>query len=136
MMTIKKIFLALTYKIPEVRNENYWKCLHILRMYSQEWRMERYIMIYVWKIPEGLASNSGVELCEFNETLGRRCKVPSLARNGRQAIQTLREQSLHINGVGLFNCLPKRFREIKQDIEKFKSELDKYLSTIVDKPRI
>ena len=51
-----------TLKIPEVQQETYWKRLQILQMYSQERRMERYRVIYVWKILEGYAPNCGVEV--------------------------------------------------------------------------
>ena len=40
----------------------------------------------------------------LNPRLGRKCIIPSLKPKGRQAVQTLREQSFQINGARLFNC--------------------------------
>ena len=105
-------------------------------MYSQERRMERYRIVYIWKILEGLVPNCGVECDKENARLGRKVKIPSLSKNGRQAVQTLREASFQINGARLFNCLPKKVREIRIYQDEFKEALDDYLSTVPDQPRI
>ena len=105
-------------------------------MYSQERRMERYRIIYIWKILKGLVPNCGVKLSLDNERLGRKVVIPSLKRNGRKAIQTLREQCFQINGARLFNCMPKQLRNINTCQEDFKEALDKYLSSVPDQPRI
>ena len=98
--------------------------------------MERYRVLYVWKILEGVVPNCGVEICQENERLGRKCKVPKLARNGKRAIQTLREQGFQVNGARLFNSLPKELRNMKGNQEDFKEELDKFLCTIPHQPRM
>ena len=136
MQKIEKLFYDFTSRIPEVRHDHYWKRLQRLNMYSQERRMERYRIIYVWKILAGVVPNCGVELAKPNERLGRKCKVPKLVQHGRQAIQTLREQGFQVNGVRLFNCLPKSLRNMETYQEDFKAELDKFLSKIPDQPRL
>ena len=98
--------------------------------------MERYRIIYIWKILEGYAPNCGVDIAQENARLGRKCKIPNLAKNGRKAIQTLREQSFRVDGARLFNCLPKNIRGIYKDQDIFKFELDKFLSSIPDQPRV
>ena len=45
---IEKLFYNFTQRIPEVRELNYWSRLQSLQMYSQERRMERYRVIYMW----------------------------------------------------------------------------------------
>ena len=124
MLEIEKLFYDFTSKIPEIKEENYWKRIQILKMYSQERRMERYRIIYVWKIIEGHVPNCGIDLAQENARLGRKCQIPKLKPNGRRAIQTLREHSLQINGARLFNCKPKKLRESKFCQEEFKYELD------------
>ena len=136
MMAIEKLFYDFTSRIPELKYENYWRRLDLLKMYSQERRMERYRVIYMWKILEGYAPNCGVKTTEESARLGRRCEIPKLAKNGRMAIQTLREQSFQVNGARLFNCIPLKIRSIKQDQDLFKLELDKFLSSIPDQPRL
>ena len=98
--------------------------------------MERYRILYVWKILEGLAPNCGIQLAPNNERLGRKCQIPGLKKNGRAAIQTIREHSFQINGPRLFNCIPKKLRNMKLYQDEFKQEPDKYLSTIPDGPKI
>ena len=83
-------------------------------MNSQQRRIERYKIIYVWK------------------TLGK--LVPGanlmLANEG--------EQSFQVAGPILFNCLPKEIRNKKGcGVEEFKENLDKFLlQTIPDEPKI
>ena len=136
LQAIEKLFYNFTQKIPDIREEDYWSRLRSLQMYSQERRMERYRAIFMWKILEGYVPNCGVDLATQNERLGRKIKIPSLKKNGRQAVQTLREQSFQINGARLFNSLPKKIRNITKDQELFKASLDEYLSSVPDQPRI
>ena len=136
MQAIEKLFYNYTAKIPEVQEMDYWTRLDYLKMYSQERRMERYRILYVWKILEGYAPNCGIEVAQENQRLGRKVKIPSLVRNGRRSVQTLREQGFQINGARLFNILPKEIREIKYHQDDFKEALDEFLSGVPDQPRI
>ena len=136
MQAIEKLFADFSAKIPELKGENYWERLVHFKLYSQERRMERYRIIYVWKILEGYAPNCGLEIASENQRLGRKCKVPSLVTNGRKAIQTLREACFQTNGPRLFNCLPKYIQDIRNDQEEFKTKLDIFLSSIPDEPRL
>ena len=105
-------------------------------MSSQERRMERYRILYIWKILEGKAPNCGIILAPENERLGRKCEIPKLKSRGRVAIQTLREQSFQVNGARLFNRMPKNIREIRRSQEDFKEALDSFLSRVPDQPRM
>ena len=105
-------------------------------MYSQERRMERYRILYMWKVLEGIVPNCGVDLAPHNERLGRKVNIPGLKRNGRRAVQTMREKSFQINGARLFNSLPLKIRNMKCSQEDFKIALDEYLSSVPDQPRM
>merc|ERR1719319_729650 len=98
--------------------------------------MERYRIIAVWKIIQGLVPNCGVEGAPPNERLGRRCVVPPLLPQGRAAIQTLREHSFQVDGPRLFNVLPKKIREMRTGMEDFKEALDLFLMAVPDQPRM
>ena len=135
MAEVEKLFLDFSAKIPEARTENYWTRLKMLKMLSQERRMERYRIFYVWKILEKKVPNCGIEISTEEGRLGRKCQIPKLKRNGRKAIQSLREHTLQIEGARLFNCIPKRLREMHNQ-EEFKDGLDQWLTTIPDEPRI
>ena len=132
----KLFFFNFTLKIPEVKEENYWAILSSLKMYSQERRMERYRILYMWKIIEGFAPNCGVEIANENERLGRKIKIPILKKNGRMAVLTLREQSFQVNGAKLFYSIPKKIRNIKFHQDEFKEALDNYLSLVPDQPKM
>ena len=105
-------------------------------MYSQERRMERYRILYMWKVLEGFVPNCGVNLAQHNERLGRKVNIPGLKPNGRQAVQTMRENRFQINGARLFNSLPLKIRNMKYNQEDFKIELDNYLCSVPDQPRM
>ena len=62
-------------KIPEVGNLNYCERIKALEMYSQQRRMERYRVIYSWKILEGLVPNCGLKFTS-NERRGREAVIP------------------------------------------------------------
>ena len=136
MMKIEKLFYDFSSKIPEIREKDYWSRLSHLKMLSQERRMERYRIIAVWKIIQGLSPNCGVEVAPPNERLGRRCIVPPLLPQGRAAIQTLREYSFQVDGPRLFNSLLKKIRDIKTSQDDFKESLDMFLMTVPDQPRM
>ena len=103
-------------------------------MLSQERRMERYKIIYIWKVLEGRVPSCGITFVN-NERKGRLCIIPAL-KKCNQSIQTLRENSFQIAGPKLFNCLPAQIRNItKCTIDEFKMKLDQYLAGIPDEPK-
>ena len=61
------------------------------------------------------------------------CKVPALKPKERKK----REESFQTAGPKLFNCLPKLIRNMKRiGVEEFKEQLDQFLSTVLDEPKI
>ena len=104
-------------------------------MLSEERRMERYKIIYIWKILEGKVPNCGITFVE-NGRKGRLCTIPAL-KKCNQRIQTIRENSFQIAGPKLFNCLPAQIRNTtKCSIDDFKFKLDQYLAKIPDEPKL
>jgi hypothetical protein len=69
---------SFTAKIPAIKHMNYWQRLSKLRMDSQQRRIERYRIIYTWKILEGVVPNCGITEMEENSRLGRMCRRPPL----------------------------------------------------------
>ena len=100
-------------------------------MYSLQRRNERYRILYMWKIMNGLAPNCGVSWGPTEVRLGRMCQVPKLAQKARK----LREQSFQYQGPKLFNCLPVSLRnKVNCSLEEFKADLDQFLQNIPDEP--
>ena len=142
----EKVKLDFFKKIPDLQGMNYWESLKEMKMLSIQRRFERYRIVYIWKILEDLAPNCGiVQIQDSEETrLGRRLKVPLL--KGCAKSNKLKEQAFQINGAKLFNCLPQMVRNQSRKSKKqhlfatgpedFKMQLDVYLSTVPDQPRI
>ena len=102
--------------------------------------MERYIVIYVWKILEGMAPNTKVHPItpQYNQRRGRSCVVPPLPHyTCPTKIKNLRESSFSVRGPKLFNCLPQEVRNISGvSLLTFKAHLDKALAMIPDEPSV
>ena len=134
MQKIENLQQIYTKKIPEVGHLNYWERLKMLKMYSQERRMERYRIIYAWKILEGISPNCGL-VSQTSDRRGRELRIPAIRGKGR--IQTLREASFQVHGPRLFNSLPISIRDLnKISVDQFKYKLDIYLQSIPDEPNL
>ena len=133
--TLQKTF---TKRIPEVRDKNYWDRLKMLKMNSQQRRLERYRIIYTWKILEGYAPNCLITTSyAASERGGRMCSVPKIKSQTRHSVKTLRYQSFQVHGPQLFNTLPKYIRNMtKCGVPEFKEALDNFLTKIPDQPKV
>ena len=70
----------------------------------------------------------------YSDRRGRTCYPKSLIRS---SFQDLRDKSLFVHGIKLFNCIPKNIRNLTNcSKEKFKSSLDMFLKLIPDEPQI
>ena len=101
-------------------------------MYSTERRVERYRVIYMWKIIQGLVPNCGLTW----GTQGRRgllVQLPPLS-GSRMAIRTLRERAFRTEAPRLYNSLPSPLREHCGSVTTFKRALDELLGTVPDAP--
>ena len=129
-------------KIKGLSTLDYWEQLRTLKMYSLQRRRERYRIIYIWSILEGLVPNfnhleegnvlkGGVSSTDSSRH-GRKCTLRTIERSSfRKAIC----ESLAVQGPKLFNSLPSKIRNTTGcSKEGFKKCLDNYLSTIPDEP--
>ena len=66
-----------TSRIPSTNSLGYWERLSHLQMISQQRRLERYRIIYVWKVLEGFAPNCRIS-AEWKKRLERMCGIPTL----------------------------------------------------------
>ena len=125
-----------TSRIPSVRHLDYWARLKELQLLSQHRRLERYRIIYVWKVLEAMVPNCGVE-AEDRNRFGRICTIPGMNRNSSDKIRTLRENSFQVHGPRVFNCLPAHLRNMtKCSVDEFKMQLDLILAKVPDEPRV
>ena len=76
---------------------------------SQQRRRERYQIIYVWKILEGLSNSCPTAnpiISYTNPRRGRSCFMPHMTRT-RQFLTTIRHNNISALGPRLFNIIPK-----------------------------
>ena len=127
-----------TARVAGTNGMSYRERLDYLKIYSLERRRDRYAIIYIWKIIQGLAPNlmgrDRIKYASTNMRLGRCCVLPTLNHSAPRYVQTLRENSFAIHGPRLFNVLDKELRNFDGTLDTFKGRLDKFLATISDAP--
>ena len=134
MEKVEKVLRDFSRKIPGIRDMSYWERLKEMGMNSEQRRLERYKVIYIWKIMEGLVPNCGLKWTNSDERRGRICEVPKL--KGSAQVQKLRKQSFQMSGPKLWNSLPKNLRNLKNcGLEQFKELLDCFLAKVPDEPK-
>jgi len=121
-------------KIRGTKDDDYWTCLKKMKVYSLQRRRERYRIIYTWKILENLVPNPNGQIkCSTHLRLGRLCTLPKPLRSKKY--QQAYQGSLPVQGVKLFNAMPKQIREMTNiPLQTFKRALDKHLALIPDEP--
>ena len=122
-------------------SKDYCTALKEIKLYSLERRRERYIIMHVWKMLEGKAPNladtetSRIKLqSEIHSRRGRTCLIHGLASTPTH-LHKAKQQTVKCFGLKLFNSLPKQIRNITgTDVTQFKTQLDKFLQLVEDKP--
>ena len=74
---LESVARQFTSQVAGLDNQDYWERLSSLRMYSQERRRERYQIIFVWKVLQGLVQGYQLtskkrEICE-HQTIQEKC---------------------------------------------------------------
>ena len=113
---------------------NYWEKLSELHLYSQERRRERYQVIFIWKISQGMVSGYSMDFSYMGRR-GRYAVPKQVVRAAPSVVRNARERSLGVRGANLFNLLPEQLRSMNTDhIDLFKNHLDVFLASIPDQP--
>ena len=116
---------------------DYWQKLDKLRLYSQERRRERYQIILIWKISQGLVSGYNLEFTNCSSRTGRKVVVKAVNNKAPAAVRNARAATLAVRGARLFNLMPLSLRNNNYgDLAMFKNHLDIYLDSIPDQPTV
>ena len=131
---IEALQRTFTSKIEELSDFNYHDRLKILGLYSLQRRRERFCIITVWKIANGLHPN--IVNLDFYPTprFGLKCRR-KMSKAKSIHTRTLQHNSFTSIGPALFNTIPKIIKD-KSTLSAFKSSLDKYLKSIPDLPPV
>ena len=103
---------------------------------SLQRRRERFIIINVWKIINGISPNDIHLQTVVSGLRGVRVKVPPLNRTATAHCQSLYDNNtLGVVGPKLWNTIPTKLTHITNQTT-FKTALSKYLAQIPDHPPI
>ena len=132
---LEDIQRSFTKKIEGMEELSYRERLAKLRLYSQERRRDRYMIIFIWKIAMGLVDGYKLEFTGEGTRRGRECLVAQINKNSPVTVRRAREGSLSVKGAKIFNLLPPEIRNISSDkVQHFKIKLDAFLGKVPDQP--
>ena len=117
----------------KMRNKSYQERLAEFGLLSQERRVERYKILYLRMMILGKVPNIGLIL--RNDT--RNGPVIGLARSnkGSKHVKNLIDRTLMVEGVKLYNAVPRKVCEYNGSFLGFKNCIDMWLVDIHEKPR-
>ena len=140
--TVNKLESVQHHLISRIRDTrlaglNYWEKLHELRLYSQERRRERYQLIFLWKISQGMVSGYDVNFTSVGPRRGRMITPNPVVRSAPTLVRNAREQTLGVRGAQLFNLLPESLRSMNTEhVYTYKNHLDTFLASVPDQPTV
>ena len=127
-----------TRRINGMEELDYAQRLKKLNMYSVQRRHERYKIIYIYKIKEGLVPNiSDTHGLQFlpNKRHGCTCKIPTFPLYNNKA-SAARNNSFALTASTLWNSLPRDIKDTTGvSVDAFKRKLDPLLKHYPDEPR-
>ena len=132
---LESVQKAFTARISGLKDVHYWDRLKQLSLMSLQRRRERYIIIHMWKILNGVTSNDLKIQFVSRPRFGNLAIVPPAKKSASAAHQSMYDRSFAVMGPRLWNAMPYHMNII-QDLDQFKSGLTKFLLTVPDMPPI
>ena len=133
---IESVQRHFTSKVTGLEGMSYWERLQVMQLYSQERRRERYMLIFLWKISQGMVGGYDVRF-SYSPRRGRLIIPNQIVSSAPALVRRAREASLSVKGAKIFNLLPAYIRNIdSENVDTFKRELDLFLSLVPDQPSI
>lgn len=106
-----------------------WNRLKELKLTSLQRRRERYTIIHLWKVLQGICPNVlDVQLRE-NARLGVKVILPSLTKQASAAARSTYDHSFAVRAGRLWNVLPK-IVNTQRTLTSFKTSLGNFLDTL------
>ena len=131
---IEAVQRRFTFKIAGVQHLNYWDRLKALNLMSLQWRRERYILLYAWKILNNEVPN---DVDRSWRDCSRRRKVACIPAIPSRVskINSTYDHFFKVKAAKLWNCLPKNVNN-KCSLSSFKETLDAFILNIQDCPPV
>jgi hypothetical protein len=124
-----------TRRINGCHDLDYWQRLEKLKLLSLQRRRERYSIVHVWKILNGLAPNDISLESYTNDRHGLKIRLPAIKKKAQMSVTTDYENSFKIKASRLWNLLPKDCNSVSI-LETFKVKLGGFLATYPDTPPV
>ena len=119
---VQRHFLS---QVSSLCDMNYWEQLKKFQAYSQERRRERYMLIFLWKISQGMVKGYTIQFTDTHGRRGRTALPNNVLMSSSSMVRKARESSVGVKGARIFNLLPAEIRNIDADnVDKFKKILD------------
>ena len=142
---LENVLRAFTKKVDNLHDLPYNERLKEMKLSTIQRRHERYKILYIYKIKEGLVPNlpphplkneSFALLFRENSRTGTRCSLPHPTLHHNHCTTDSRKASFALTASDLWNCLPPCISSIaNQPLHLFKHNLDKFLDILPDDPR-
>ena len=130
LMKLENLLKSYTMYAEGIKHLNYWSRLKAMGLLSIGRRIERYRIIFSYKVITGKVDNCGLSY-RYTDTAGT---VINTINTKKHCVQ-LRENSFHYIGPRLYNCLPRKIRDMTStSLDDWKYELDKLLEKVPDTP--
>ena len=75
---------------------NYWEKLQELKLYSQERRRERYQLIFLWKISQGMVNGYSVKFASDDCRRGRKIIPNTIVKSAPSNVRQARERTIGV----------------------------------------
>ena len=95
------------------------------------------MVIFLWKITQGLVSGYSIPFTPIDSRTGRKAVPAIVPDSAPAAVRKVQTGLLAMRGAQLFNLLPASLRNSEHgDILMFKNHLDIFLTNIPDEPTV
>ena len=135
IQTLESVQRQFTRRIEDLAQLSYWERLKKLNLMSLQRRRERYTIIQVWKICNGISPNSTNIRFYHHQRLGIKAEVPPLQTGAQKSISTKYFNSFGVRATRLWNTLPKEVNTA-ETLESFKVSLGRWLDRYPDTPPV
>ena len=114
---------------------SYYERLKALKLMSLQRRRERYSILMMYKIINGITPNDLDLQWTTNDRRGVRVKIPPIPREAKAKYVTLFDNSFRVRAAMLWNTIPAKLT-VKPSMESFKNGLTAYINSLPDRPPI
>jgi hypothetical protein len=135
IQAIETVQRQFTRRISGLKDLDYWERLKKLKIMSLQRRRERYSIIQVWKILNGLSTNSTDMKFDNSDRLGVRAKLPSFNHKAQTSVSSAYDSSFGVKAPRLWNLLSKSVNTVTT-LEAFKIALGGFLDQFPDRPPV